>query len=247
MSAPQPPYRPAAWQAPPPAYPPRLGRPPHQLHGAPTDHTQPLPTHAPQPPGYGAAPAGYPPSPRPAERARPGWWRRNWWGLLLVVPLFVATIAPDLGDAYDRWFPTGPTERVSGANGQWVSFGGGRLRLVSLQRAVALRTHSGRPVTLPATVQVWQATLEIDAGRDAPLEGCTLFLEDARGRTFSANPNELSDVDVDRVYGCSRPYGGPESGPFTIVAAFVASSAPSAVRVTLASELPRYAWLTAPD
>ncbi len=258
---PAPSWPPGQAYAPPTGYPPQPTYPPQAGHPA-VQPGYPPPAAYPQQAGF-LPPAGYvgqpgPPTPDgvgqasypgfgdpvPAGPRRPGWWRRNWWGLLVIVPLLVAAIGPGLADAYDAWFPTAPTEPISGPNGQWVSYGGGKVRLVALQRPTALRTYAGQAVTLPATVQVWQATLEVDADADAPLGGCALYLEDRQGRTFSANPDELSNVDVERGYGCSRPYDAPKTGPFTVVASFLVSSTPEALRVTLSGELPRYVRLT---
>jgi hypothetical protein len=231
------------------------------------------PGHVGAPPGFSAAPPGYPSGPRgfpiahpgypppygypgypvappvgkpaPARRG-PGWWRRNWWALLVVLPLVVLTIGPDLPDLYAKWQGVEPTERIRATSDGWVPFGGGRLRLVSLERARDLKDHTGKPFPLPGSVQIWQATLELDARDGVPLSGCTIVLEDVRGRTFTANPRELINADLDYA-SCQRPYKVPKTAPFTTVASFLTPGvAPAGVQVTLPSELPRYVWLTAP-
>ncbi|MFC7484922.1 hypothetical protein ACFQX7_39555 [Luedemannella flava] len=196
------------------------------------------------PPGFLAAQAQGQPAPPPSTG--PGWWRRNWWGLLVIVPLLVTALGPELPELYRKWHNTKPNERVHVAGGQWASFGGGRIRLISLKRAPALTTYEGRPYTPPVTMQIWQATVEVDVTEDADLEGCDFSVADARGRVFSASPQELNGVDVDRA-SCLRLFDAPKTGPFTVVATFATSALPQGLRVTVGTELPRYLWLTAPD
>jgi hypothetical protein len=204
------------------------------------------PTSGYQAPGYPPVPPGQLPPPVPAAAPRRGWWRRNWWALLVLVPLVGLTIGPDIPDVRSRWTGRNPTEPVSAGSGQWLAYGGGRLRLVTLERVRGLKDYDGRPFTLPATLQVWQATVEVDGADDMPLVACRFLLADVRGRTYEANPSEVRGADLHSP-SCLRPYNGPKKGPFTTVATFVTpGSRPDGVRVTVVSELPRYGWFPAP-
>ena len=204
-----------------------------------------LPPGVALPPGYQPSP-GHPFPPPATQRRGRGWWRRNWWALLVIVPLVGLTIGPDIPDWRTMWKGTDPTEPVTAASGQWLDFGGGRLRLRTLRPVRALTTYDGHPFTLPATLQVWQATIEVDVPNDdVPLGSCEILLADSRGRTYDANPSELRGADLDPP-SCLRPYEGPKTGPFTTVATFVTPGAPpEGVRVTVVSEAPRYAWFPA--
>jgi hypothetical protein len=190
-------------------------------------------------------PLAHPPAPARTKRA-PGWWRRNWWALPLLLPLLAAAVGHDIIDGYDKWHKLLPTESVTGPSGQWVSFGGGRLRLQSVNEIHDLKDYEGKPFPLPSNVDVWQATIEIDAPDDAALLGCQIALQDSAGDTYGENPEELSGADIND-FGCTRPTGAPTTGTYTVVASFVTPATDvSGVRVTVPTELPRYAWLTAP-
>jgi hypothetical protein len=162
--------------------------------------------------------------------------------------LVVGSVGYNIVDGYDKWQNQTPREAVTASPGEWVEFGGGRLRLRSLEEVDVPTDYLGRPIDLPSAVRVWQAVLDIDAPEDASLEACEVRLQDAAGDTYTANPAELSDADIESFYGCLRPFDAPETGPFTVTATFLTPAVPvTGIRVTVASELPRYAWLTPPD
>jgi hypothetical protein len=186
-------------------------------------------------------------APPGATRRTPGWWRRNWWGLLAVLPLFALAVAPDWSEIESRWGGHEPTQPVAGAHGQWVTYAGGKVRLTKLAEAT-LTDYGGKPFTLPDDVQIWQATLEFDVvGDDADLNGCNIILEDERGRTYDSNPPDLSGADIDYA-SCLRPTLGPKDKPFSTVATFVTGGTQArGVRIIVGTETPRYAWLTPPD
>jgi hypothetical protein len=161
--------------------------------------------------------------------------------------LAVAAVGYNIVDGYDKWHNQRPTEAVSGPPGEWVEYAAGRLRLRSLAEVDGLTDVAGRPIDLPSTVRVWQAVIEIDAPDDAPLEVCEIRLQDAAGDTYAADPAELAAADVESFYGCLRPFDAPPTGPFTVTATFLTPVVEvSGIRVTVTTELPRYAWLTPP-
>ncbi|MBX6750752.1 MAG: hypothetical protein IRY85_13955 [Micromonosporaceae bacterium] len=159
----------------------------------------------------------------------------------------MASVGYNIVDGYDKWHNLTPTEAVTGRPGEWVDFADGRLRLQSLTEVEDLTDGTGQPVDLPASVRVWRAVIEIDAPVDASLEACDIELQDVRGDTYAADPDELADADIEPFYGCLRPFDGPETGPFTVTATFITPRvAVKGIRVTVGTELPRYAWLTPP-
>jgi hypothetical protein len=163
----------------------------------------------------------------------------------LLLPLFVAAVGHDIIGGYDQWRSGQRTVAVSGLNGQWASFAGGRLRLQSLHKIDGVNDYDGKPLPLPSTVAIWQATIDIDAPDDADLTFCDIVLQDANGDTFQANPPELNGADID-LASCLRPFDAPASGTFTTVATFVTATASAieGVRVTVTSDPNGYVWLT---
>jgi len=152
----------------------------------------------------------------------------------------------DLILGWDQWHVGGPTEVASGQDGQWVPFAGGRLRLLSLDEASELTDFSGNPLTFPSTVDIWQASVDVDAPDDSDLTLCMFELQDDAGAVYSANPSELGDADIGYA-SCSRPFDAPEAGSFTVVATFMTSTTHAkGVRVSIATDPDHYAWLTPP-
>lgn len=177
------------------------------------------------------------------------WWRRNWWGLVALVPaLVLAFYAPvkDLGDRYGAGQPRQPIDSTPGG---WVEYGGARMRLVDLGRDDDVKDFGGKPVTLVGGARVWRATLEFAVQDPDTIGGCELWLESSGGSTFSNAPNELGHADV-IDQGCLPDIlAKPEPGaPYRADSYFVlpATARPVAVRVTLFTKLPRYARLTPP-
>ena len=194
--------------------------------------------------------------PRPERVLRPGWWRRNVWGLVLLpVAVVAALIGPFVDTAYRDFFQSEPRVPVAGTSGAWVSFAGGRMRLLQLETVVPV-DYGKKPITVTGA-KVWHARV----GYDAPAEsskfgGCRVFLEDAEGRTFSADPVELSGADVDSDLGCGAPTLSASPPPsagalvqYEISYYFVlpASARAAALRITVATETPRFARLTPPS
>jgi hypothetical protein len=147
---------------------------------------------------------------------------------------------------WHEWHVPGPTKVASGLHGQWANFAGGRLRLVSLKEASGLTDFAGKRLTLPSTVDVWQATIDVDTTDDADLAVCTIELQDQAGAVYSANPPELKDANLDSA-SCFRPFDAPETGSFTTVATFLTSTVRAeGVRVSIGIDTDHYAWLTPP-
>jgi hypothetical protein len=176
-----------------------------------------------------------------------GWWRRNRWGLIAIVPALIAAAAVDLGDAYHRFWRSQPRRPVTPAADGWVSFAGGRVRLGELAPATDLRARDGGAFEPPAGVRVWRAEIVVDASARDAFDGCRLLLEDDAGRTFDAGPAELRAARIPTA-SCTAPRTPlPASGQttFQTMATFAlpASARPVAVRLILIKQLPAYARL----
>jgi hypothetical protein len=198
------------------------------------------------PPGGVAAPAPAPAAPAPARPA-PGWWRRNWWGLVLLPVVLVAAMVPFASDAYEQFWTSQPRTPVAGTPGGWVAYGGARIRIVDLVAVADPRTSSGRPVLLPAQVRAWRVRLEFTTARPESIGGCSISLEASNGARYAANPAELSDL---LLFTLCTPDSSLATPPpvYQVVAYFVlpAGVRPSAVRITVPTQLPRFARLAPP-
>jgi hypothetical protein len=197
-----------------------------------------------------------------------GWWRRNAWGLVLLVPAMAAvSVAPYL-QTYDTFLAHQERQPVLPGAEHWVSFSDARMRLVELSEESTLPTYDDRTTPAPAGLRVVRAVIEFDGVPENPgLQGCRLFLESTAGEQYSEKPTELTSVDTVSLPhgGCTpetdfsaptaSPSPGASSKPTPIPSgargtwrtvcyfAMPLTAYPSGVRVSIATELPRYALL----
>ncbi|MEQ4303088.1 hypothetical protein ABNF97_17120 [Plantactinospora sp. B6F1] len=171
-----------------------------------------------------------------------GWWRRNRWGLLALLPALVLALGPGMRDGYQRYSQAEYLEPVGvGADG-WVGFSDARIRLVELVEAPSVPARGSRRVTLPAGVRVWRAVLVFEPSTPEALIGCLSYLEDRDGRLFSWNPAELRGAGLP-IPRCVAD--DPAVRSFQTEAYFVLpdSAVPAAVWIVKATQRPRYARL----
>jgi hypothetical protein len=178
-----------------------------------------------------------------------GWWRRNRWGLVALVPAAALALALPVQHAYAQYWKTEPrTPVVAGADG-WVSFAGARVHLDSFAEQTKFSDDFGSPVAVPAGLSVWRAAITFRGTDPAGLAGCLLTMSDVDGATYAANAAELIDLGVGLDFASCAPDPLADKAPaqWTTVAYFVAPKTARAkgVRITLAAQLPRYAWLIA--
>ncbi|GGM62674.1 hypothetical protein GCM10007977_075370 [Dactylosporangium sucinum] len=208
-------------------------------------------------PPTAAPPFPGPPAPGPAAVAGPpGWWRRNRWGLLLLVPMLAAAL---LGPWWEdgRVYLSDPTEpRVPVGTGEagWVAFAGARMRLEKLADVKNVVDRDRKPLAVGGAV-VWEATVAYDDPQqeNPKLSACTVYLEDTTGRRFSDRPNELSRANLPSGSGCTRPTTAGRSAPppgarylKTYFFLLPPDATPSALWVTVPIENPNYARLPRP-
>ncbi|WP_238015335.1 hypothetical protein KZZ52_49360 [Dactylosporangium sp. AC04546] len=255
-----PPAIPAAFPGPPAAPltgPPLSGPPFPGPPGSPFPGPPGSPFPGPPGPPLSGAPAA-PPGAGPAQAAdQAGWWRRNWWGLLLLVPALVGALTgPYLAEAREYLRdPTKPsTPVVTGADG-WASFAGARMRLEQLTEAKNVTDRSRKPLAIGSGT-VWQATVAYDdpSTEQSKLGGCTVYLEDTTGRRFGDRPNELARADIPTGSGCGRPSSSSTRTPPATGSRYQATyyfllpkdAAPASVWITVPTENPSYARLPRP-
>ncbi|MEV4753573.1 hypothetical protein AB0J86_00420 [Micromonospora sp. NPDC049559] len=206
---------------------------------------------APAAPGTGpaqpVAPGTVPPEPAgPPEPATPqaGWWRRNRWGLVALLPALALALGPPAKDAYDQITGLEPSRPVTAGADGWTEYAGARMRLVELTDATTEVTAARRPVRLPPGVRVWRARLGFESAETERIGGCKLLLESLDGRTFGADPDELDEASLYSNFctpGLEKPGPAYETQSYFVLPT---SAQPTAVRVVLSVESPRYARLS---
>lgn len=172
------------------------------------------------------------------------WLRRNRWWLLVLLPVLVAAGWLHYDDVYEGFHDRKPTEPVAAGDGGWVSFAGARMRLVSLEKAEDLEKNGGDPFTVPGGATAWRATIAFEAPDQDAIGGCQVSLEDDRGRTYDSGPSELSGARTGFA-SCGAPdKATPASYQSVVYFVTPGGTRATAVRITLATKLPRYARLT---
>ncbi|GAA4438938.1 hypothetical protein [Phytohabitans houttuyneae] len=176
--------------------------------------------------------------------ARPkGWWRRNLWGLIAILPAFALAIGPSAKEGFDKYTSGYPRQAVQPSSDGWASYAGARVRLVTFEPAIYLEKYDGELFRPQGGTKVWKATLAFEAADRKALAGCDLVLEDTAGRLYSVNPDELDGTRAG--YPSCTPDEDDPSTPWQAEMYFVTSGSaqPSAVRVVNSLELPLYARL----
>jgi hypothetical protein len=170
-----------------------------------------------------------------AQRIAPGWWRRNRWGLIGLVPALVVALAIPVHDAYGTFWKSQPRDPISVSKGSWVSFDGGSLRL---------ETFAPATETLPDGAAAWRATIDFRATSETALLGCQILMQDSAGSTYDANPVVLTDLGLDvGPATCSSDTGNTTSWHSTIYFMAPRGTDPTAIRVVVSSALPEYVRL----
>jgi hypothetical protein len=204
------------------------------------------------PPGYRPAVAQPPPVQAPPPAQAPpttkGWWRRNLWGLIALLPILALALGPSVKEALDMYNRVDAHEAVLPGGDGWVAYSDVRMRLVGFGPATDLKTYDDEPWQPPANTKVWRATVAIDAGDKYAKDkyivaGCNLILEDTDGRQFTANPTELSGSDPSRRVASCSPEDDDTPSPWEVEVYFVLpdSAQPAALRIVRGTQLPRYA------
>lgn len=125
------------------------------------------------------------------------WFRRNWWGLLLLLPALTAATYFDVRDGYRQAHAFDKNQpSVVTADG-WGAFFGENLRLKAFARVSVPLDTIDEPLAVPAGLIVWQATIEVHVVNKDTFAGCDLYLVDASGRRFGAEPQQLSRMKTE--------------------------------------------------
>lgn len=184
-----------------------------------------------------------PQSPVPPKQR--GWLRRNLWGLLTIVPVTAAMLVVylDKSNAYERFWKFEPRVPVVAVDG-WADYAGAKIRLVEFGPAKDLRESASKAFMPPEGLLVWRAVIEYDVADQKSVGGCKLELEDDKGRFYSTDAAELSSARGVLYAGCTAEDRNLNRYQTFIFFITPSDSRPVAVRITLATKLPRYAWLS---
>jgi len=177
-----------------------------------------------------------------------GWWRRNRWGLIALVPALALAIGTDVYEMYQQHEIRHPLDPVSSAPGAWVDYHGSRLRLSGLAPIPAPTDSRGRALPLPPGVTAWRGTVDVQLTSKDALSGCMISVIDQRGHTYAAVPAELFRMKDAGLAFCSGDPDAKDPTRFSLQTTFVlaAGARPAAVRVVAPQDLPRYARLLPP-
>lgn len=172
-----------------------------------------------------------------------GWWRRNVWGLILVLPLLAGLFAFNADAFYDRNYSARPKEPVP-VDGTGLAklddYAVRVMEVASVENEVDVKNllgFSGQP--LPSSVKIWRVLLSIEAPEESFVTLCKMSLEDANGRLYEFGPSELHGGPT--IDGC-YPDNEDQPSPYTSTSIYLlpAEARPTAVRITWADRLPRY-------
>jgi hypothetical protein len=175
-----------------------------------------------------------------------GWWRRNVWGLALVVPLFLGVFAVNADVAYERNYSQQAKEPVPVDGSGAATLDDYTVRVVEVHPVeneieIDDLLGFGRD-TLPDGVKIWRVVLAIDAprGDGSTVATCDSWLEDAAGRRYGNNPSEL--MGSPHAFGQCNADDGDQPAPFNTTMVFLlpAESRPASLVITWLDRLPRY-------
>jgi hypothetical protein len=175
-----------------------------------------------------------------------GWWRRNLWGLIGLVPAVAALLALSAENAYyGAWSQSPRTPVAADADGRYT-MQGAHIRLVDLAEASDLKTYSGAAFVPPGNVKIWRARIEFEADSEAGIGGCGVFVEAADGRLYEDDPREIRGAAKAISSGCLIPSEAKGTTTYVneVFFALPGDARPVAVRLTDARQLPRYVRLT---
>ena len=169
-----------------------------------------------------------------------GWWRRNLWGLILVIPLALGMFALNATPIYRLNVTTLPKRPVPVDGTGKAMLDDYAVRVVEvaqIDNSDEIRELLGTTKPpLPTTVKVWRAILSF-AGPDDMSGLCEVELLDGQGRAYTSGPSELALGG----FACT-PDDDEQPSPFLTTGYFLlpAESRPTAVRVMWEPRLPRY-------
>lgn len=175
-----------------------------------------------------------------------GFWRRNKWGVIALVPVTAAfaAVALDRTDFFGQQLAGQPRSAIAAAPADWVDYSGAKLRLLALSPTADLYDANAKRIKLADSIHVWKAVIEVQVENQSSLADCQLSLEDSVGRLFGTKPDELSAASIPAPT-CTAEDKVLNTYQVTIFFVTPADAKPVAVRVVRREALPSYARLVA--
>lgn len=171
------------------------------------------------------------------------WLKRNRWGLLALPLLVLALPLPQI-DRYYNVFVAAPYRvAVEAPPGEQVSYGGGRMWLVSAQPFRPV-DHFGDPVSVPAGFTFIHAVVGFKVDTGDALSACSIFLEDSLGRRHGPGPVALTRTPY-RSDTCMDLEGRSLTFQADLYFLLPPGADPAAIRIELDRERPRFVRLLA--
>lgn len=180
------------------------------------------------------------------------WWRRNRWGVFGLVPALAIGLAVPIHTFYTDWWRASPRTAVPVEAGHAVSFDRASIQLRSFDAALHLTDFMDEPLKVPPGAKVWEGVVHFSTESPDKVLSCHLYLEDAGGSTYEANPTELNDLRLNMdLPSCTPPLddkGSPErQWSLSIFFITPAKIRPAAVEIVTDGALPRYARFSLPQ
>lgn len=177
-----------------------------------------------------------------------GWWRRNRWGVLLIVPAIALGLAQPVQNQWHRFWVAEPRTTVSARLGGWATVSEASMRLDTLTAATGFTNDFGAPASLPAGVSVWRASMTFRSTHPERLAGCKVEAVDASGNAYDFGPAELGEAGIYTGDESCVPDLNASTMPpsWSDVEYFVLPTGvtPTAVRVQVDDAIPAYVLLS---
>ncbi|MEU8078502.1 hypothetical protein AB0B31_24040 [Catellatospora citrea] len=151
-----------------------------------------------------------------------GWWRRNVWGLVALLPMLALMLAAAGYSDLEFWQRGKPAVVLPAADGV-ADFAGVRVRVAELVEATDLKRGGDRPFVVPGNMTAWRVVLDVEGPTDPEqVPFCEISIEDTAGNLYADQPKELSSART--PLGNCKPDNSPvpaASGRHQTVAHFV--------------------------
>jgi hypothetical protein len=169
------------------------------------------------------------------------WLRRNRWALLALPVLPLALMLPEIDRFYNVFVAYEYRVAVEAPPGGQVSYGDGRMRLVSVA-SIQPTDHAGEVVAAPAGFAFVRAVVAFDLDEQDSLATCAIFLEDSLGRRHEPAPVLLSGTPY-LSDGCVDYENGALAFESSLYFLLPPDAEPAAIRIEHDPQRPRFARL----
>lgn len=138
-----------------------------------------------------------------------GWWRRNRWALMALLPLGALAVVASSYQYVTLYKPSEFTRVVKGTGPTLKYSENFMSNHKSYRREVALSVKSATSRPLPPKeiggkgATLWEVELQFAAKPDVPLQNCSLALVDSEGRVYATLQLDYTSDIIDRPMNCA--------------------------------------------